>query len=95
MLPEPPSFLSPQDFARVSGLSVSTVHRYLAGGHLPKFQPGGKRCRILIPLTALEQFQNATSIQREQQPAPSDDAAPQPDNRSLSKGPKPKWTKRC
>jgi excisionase family DNA binding protein len=47
-------YLSPQAIADLSGLSLSTVHRYLDKGKLPKEQPGGKRCRVLIPRDALE-----------------------------------------
>lgn len=48
------TFLTPNEYARLSGLSMATVRRYLAAGHLPKYQPGGPRCRVLIPLHALE-----------------------------------------
>ena len=43
------AYLTPEEFAHLSGLSLSTVRRYLADGRLPKVQPGGPRCRVLIP----------------------------------------------
>jgi hypothetical protein len=54
----PGAFLSPADFARHSGLSLSTVSRYLASGRLPKIQFGGRRCRVLIPRAALDGLPN-------------------------------------
>jgi hypothetical protein len=49
-----PEFLSPAEFALFSGLSLSTVSRRLAAGDIPKIQPGGPRCRVLIPRWALD-----------------------------------------
>ena len=46
--------VSPKEFAVFSGLSLSTVRRYLADGRLPKIQPGGHRGRVLIPCDVLE-----------------------------------------
>ena len=48
--------VSPQEFARLSGLSLATVRRYLSDGRLPSVQPGGRRCRVLIPRGVLAQF---------------------------------------
>lgn len=45
--------VSPAQFSELSGLSLATVHRRLADGSIPKKQYGGKRCRIMIPLSAL------------------------------------------
>jgi hypothetical protein len=47
-------YCSVEEFALRSGLSVSTVRRYLKAGKLLHRQPGGPRGRILIPLSALE-----------------------------------------
>jgi hypothetical protein len=44
---------SPADFARRTGLSLSTVRRYIAAGRIPVAQPGGFRGRVLIPQGAL------------------------------------------
>lgn len=49
-------FLSPHEFVARSGLSSATVRRYLRDGRLPSIQPGGPRCRVLIPVTALQSF---------------------------------------
>lgn len=45
--------LSPEEFANRSGLSVSTVRRYIKAGVLPHTQPRGYRGRILVPANAL------------------------------------------
>lgn len=56
MLDDPPDVreaLSPKEFVAKSGLSLATVRRYLRDGRLPSIQPGGRRCRVLIPASAL------------------------------------------
>jgi len=50
------ALISPREFVRQSGLSMSTVRRYLNAGILPSVQLGGKRCRILIPRDAVTQL---------------------------------------
>jgi excisionase family DNA binding protein len=49
-----PDYLSPQEFARLSGLGIATVRRYLKAGRLPFTQPAGHRGRVLIPRAALK-----------------------------------------
>ena len=53
---EPAVYLSPLAFSRLSGLSLATIRRYLKSGKLRFFQPGGKRARILIARSAVEQL---------------------------------------
>jgi excisionase family DNA binding protein len=55
-------YLSPREFVARSGLSLATVRRYLADGRLPSVQPGGRRCRMLIPVAALERFAAANKL---------------------------------
>ena len=57
--PPESAYLSPAEFVELSGLSLSTVRRYLRDGCLPKFQPGGSRCRVLIPRVALDTVEAA------------------------------------
>jgi excisionase family DNA binding protein len=45
--------VSPGEFAAVTGLSISTVHRRLAAGDI-KFSRSGRR--VLIPLEELERL---------------------------------------
>jgi hypothetical protein len=45
----PPAFYSPAEFAGATGLSLSTVLRYLAAGRLPKVQPGGAAMPCVDP----------------------------------------------
>ena len=87
-------YLTPDDFAQVSGLSISTVRRYLDDDRLPKIQPGGKRCRVLIPRHALdflkpiEQQQPEVSSDEADAPANADDEQPKAAPQS---GPQPRW----
>lgn len=46
-------YVSPIEFGKIAGLSLATVRRYVKEGRLPSLQPGGKRCRVLIPRSAL------------------------------------------
>jgi excisionase family DNA binding protein len=45
-------FLSPQELATRTGLSVETVRRRVRDGSLPSIQPGGPGKRILISIAA-------------------------------------------
>jgi hypothetical protein len=98
--PQPaPDFLSPAQYASASGISLSTVWRLLAKGLLPKLQPGGPGCRVLIPITALQ----VSSV-----PPPPPPAVTPPDATSVSeasslenkpprsrqRGPRPRWSRR-
>ncbi|MCH8044525.1 MAG: helix-turn-helix domain-containing protein [Planctomycetes bacterium] len=92
-------YLSPVEFAHLSGLSLSTVRRYLASGRLPKVQPGGRRCRVLIPRNAIEVIRDPEFSSKEHDvttlvdaPAISDPSSPPP---SQHRGPAPRWTARC
>jgi excisionase family DNA binding protein len=75
----PVNFLTVDQFCAVTGFSKATVNRLLAAGDLPKLQPGGPRCRLLIPASALAV---------EKQAAPSASAAHPP----RLAGRRPQWT---
>lgn len=83
--------LSPLEFVAKSGLSLATVRRYLRDGRIPSSQPGGLRCRVLIPVSALEPYAKALG------PAFQASGPDQPKavRRAVSKrsasGPKPRW----
>jgi excisionase family DNA binding protein len=89
-------YVTPEEFVKLSGLSLSSVRRYLADGRLPKYQPGGHRCRVLIPRDALERLDPAqqdtpciqitTNETSEPETMPPDDLS----SRSLA-GPLPRW----
>ena len=89
-------YLSPQEFSRLSGLSLATVHRYLKKGRLPYRQPAGPRGRILIPADVLEAASPGAPGKVPSDPAAASAAPgtnqPQetPERRS---GPPPKWTR--
>lgn len=89
-------FISPAEFAKLSGLSLATVWRYLAAGRIPKTQPGGRRCRILIPRSALSTV-NSTSGSADdanQTAAPSSNCDTDPSINAESRGRKPRWLNR-
>ena len=54
--PPEKSLLTVATFAARSGLSQSTVRRYIRAGKLPSFQPGGQHSGVLIPETLLPTF---------------------------------------
>lgn len=83
--------ISPHEFASRSGLSIATVRRYLADGRLPSMQPGGPRCRVLIPVSALTQFAGKAGDRSLSRPLPVANATvPASAGRSLP-GPAPRW----
>jgi excisionase family DNA binding protein len=98
-MPDPTSAncdsVSPKEFAARSGLSLSTVRRYLADGRLPSVQHGGRRCRVLIPLSILTQFSRKTTAECERQPVlPKHAPALAPPTSLTAKslpGPAPRW----
>jgi excisionase family DNA binding protein len=51
--PPESAFISPAEYALLTGLSLSTVTRLLAKKKIPKLQPGGKGTRVLIPRDAV------------------------------------------
>lgn len=84
-------FLSPQEFAASSGLSLVTVRRYLADGRLPAVQPGGRRCRVLIPRAALSRFAVTHGVSRKSgQSTNVTNTTIMASTKSLA-GPPPRW----
>ena len=67
-------FISITQLAAEAGLSVSTVRRYLRDDKLPRVQPGGARCRVLVPANALDGLAAGHS----QRPEPSQKRGPSP-----------------
>ncbi len=91
-------FLSPAEFARSTGISLPTVRRYLKTGRLPKVQPGGHRCRVLIPRDALSGYQaesdsagENTAVEDKSQVSDSQNYSSQ--SLSSLSGPVPHWMK--
>ena len=68
----------------MSGLSISTINRLISANQLAIWQPGGKRHRLLISVSALGAQTDESQIQDHE--ASQKDDAPQ----KLS-GPKPTW----
>jgi excisionase family DNA binding protein len=92
------AYVTADEFVQLTGLSLSTVRRYLASGRLPKVQPGGDRCRVLIPRGALQEYcRSSTASDESVGPHPVDGAdVPLSSNSSTPRrhGPAPKWTGR-
>ncbi|MCH9656147.1 MAG: helix-turn-helix domain-containing protein [Planctomycetes bacterium] len=81
-------FLSPEEFAQLSGLSVPTIHRYLKSGRLPFNQPGGHRCRILIHKNALISSGKTPSVNSLPEPSCTKQS------QTKVSGPEPAWKKK-
>jgi excisionase family DNA binding protein len=72
-------YLTPQEVAEEAGISLSTVWRYIRAGRFPIVQPGGPRCRVLIPRDALQQTVAAVMNSHSKEPV------------KKRSGPRPKW----
>lgn len=46
-------YISKAELARRTGLSPETIARLVKNSSIPYWQPGGKRCRILFPVSIL------------------------------------------
>lgn len=78
------------EVARLTGLSIPTIRRYLKDGRLPKVQPGGRRCRVLIPRSAIESI-GLPVAQAAKEDAWQDENTGATDSTPKSHGPLPKW----
>src|SRR5438128_11907 len=81
-------FVAPQEFARLSGLSLATVHRYRRSGKIAFIQPIGQSGRILIPIDAL-----SAEVKEEQIAMNVAAESPEQEAPKLS-GPSPKWARK-
>lgn len=81
-------FLSPEEFRLLSGLSPATISRYLKSGKLPKVQPGGKRCRVMIPRSALNALTASPAVTPTNAPSEQPD---RPSVRPVRSGPRARW----
>lgn len=92
--PERDSF-SPQEYASKKGLSIATVRRYLKKGSLPKSQPGGPGCRVLIPVSAIGASCESvpqSDVRHETKERPKN-LRKTPSNAKPIPGPTPRWRK--
>src|ERR1700685_1039156 len=90
-------FFDVQEFSDVTGLSVATVRRYVQRGRLPSAQPGGRRGRILIPISAVALLERnaeptaaATRLDAAADGEPSNADDPSPERLP---GPEPRWAR--
>lgn len=84
--PSTPKFLTLQELAQASRLSIATLHRLKQRGVLPYFQPSGKGGRLLFPRDAIERA--AAAVDGDAASTPRLDS-----DRRGPAGPKPKWMK--
>jgi excisionase family DNA binding protein len=66
------AYLSVRELAQLSGLSELTIRRLLRAGKIPCFQPGGPRCRVLVPADALERLGDSASPENFKNAEPED-----------------------
>lgn len=87
-MPDPPTtkFLTLQELAQASRLSIATLHRLKQKGTLPDFQPAGKGGRLLFPPDAIERAAAAANVEVKSALAVDSE-------RQRPAGPKPKWMK--
>jgi hypothetical protein len=85
-------YVSPLEVVAATGLSLATVRRYIDSGRLPSFQPGGPRCRVLIPVEALNRLA-PVNTEAQASRAEGSRATTEPPYSSSKPlpGPKPKW----
>ena len=91
------AYVSATEFAQLSGLSLSTVSRYLKRGLLPKLQPGGPRCRVLIPCDALEAFRRSSDAIGTEPDGTNSEAPPASAHSQTPpclSGPVPRWLRK-
>lgn len=81
------NYLSPAEVHALTGLSIATVRRRISDGTLPVVQLGGKKHRILIPRTALDQLNTHASTPVDS----SAESTPTPPVNAPLAGPRPKW----
>jgi hypothetical protein len=86
----PPTYLSPAEFSRRSGLSPSTVGRLLPKRRIPFWQPGGPHTRVLIPAAVLDLVApDGAALAPSARAGTDPPAGPRP---GRLPGPAPKWT---
>jgi hypothetical protein len=76
---------------------MATVRRYLKDGRVPSVQPGGARCRVLIPVAAVEHFLCTSTDTNDSVGTPAADAPGECntfDHDERRHGPEPHWTRR-
>jgi len=86
-------FVSPAQFSSLTGLSLSTVWRRLAAGDIPKVQPGGRRCRVLIPRPALASLAALEIVDEDSANSMKSESGNGKDGRDFTclPGPSPRW----
>lgn len=88
----PKRYLTPAEFAKFSGLSISTVRRRLKAGRLPGIQSGGPKTLWKIDREIYER--QAVKLG---EPQSTDDPVPPQNARETESlpGPRPKWNSIC
>jgi hypothetical protein len=87
-------FRSPQEYAAITGLSLSTVHRRLKRNQIPKFQPGGPGSRVLIPVDEMPLLPPEKKCSASDTPPAAPQGSPTASVAEVPprpRGPKPRW----
>jgi hypothetical protein len=79
-------FLTIEELAATTTLSVSTLRRLHRRGLIVGYQPGGPRTRIIFPLDAIEQIARTSSTSAVETAKPNHEVA-----KPMRRGPQPKW----
>jgi excisionase family DNA binding protein len=85
-------YIDKRELASRTGLSVSTIQRYIDAGKIQCYQPGGKHCRVLFPANAVEVARRIASQGAQQSCLNSSNLPSKPlvSAKSLP-GPSPRW----
>ena len=81
-------YISVEEMIIQSGLSASTIRRWIKRGVLPHLQPGGTHSRVLIPADALDQLKPVPVAVPTSTAQPTVEIPPTPPQRRNSS---PKW----
>ena len=91
-------YLTIEEFAAKTTMSVSTIRRLVKHGQLIALQPGGHRHRVLFAPDAIEQMsrtlQSGGSVMSSPLQPTESVPAPPIDSATPKQGPRPRWKKR-
>lgn len=77
-------------FLELVPISAATLRRRLADGTIPKYQPGGRRTRVLIPISALRDQTETQSSRSTEEPSNPKSPTNTGDSEPIP-GPRPSW----
>ena len=87
-------FLTLKEFARLAGISESTVRRRVRDGSLPVVQLGGKNKKLLFPIDALDRVNIPTTPTEDNDSVDSLSLSSSRTQADDSAGSRPRWTQK-